>query len=89
MEQVTGDQVREAMVAADIDSVDHHDCGYCGAMVFYSRSGDRLFFNPGCGCSWSPQQPREWSDAADWINMQSTPEVRNMLRAKFGMREQT
>lgn len=85
--QVTGDQVHAAMVAANITHVDHHDCGGCGTMVFYSRQGDQLFFNPRCDCSpgWSPPEPRDWSDAADWINMQSRPEWRNKLRAAFGL----
>lgn len=83
--QVTGEQVKDAMIAANITHVDHHDCGGCGEMVFYSREGEHLFFNPGCGCSWSPAEPRSWQSAADWINMQSNAEWRSKLRAAFGL----
>ncbi len=84
--QVTGEQVHAAMVAANITHVDHHDCGGCGAMVFYSREGDQLLFNPRCDCGgWSLAVPRDWSDAAEWINMQSNAEARNRLRAAFGL----
>ncbi len=84
---VTGEEVKAAMIAANITHVDHHDCGGCFEMVFYSREGKHLFFNPRCGCSsgWSPPEPRDWSDAADWINMQSSTEWRNKLRARFGL----
>lgn len=83
--RVTGEEVKAAMIASDIEHVDHHDCAICGEVVFYSRNGENLFFNPGCGCSWSPAQPRSWDDPADWINMQRTPEVRNTIRALFGL----
>jgi hypothetical protein len=81
---VTGAQVLEAMKAANITHVDHHDCGGCGEMVFYSRFGDQLFFNPGCGCSYSPPEPRSWDEAADYINMQND-EWRAKLKALFGL----
>lgn len=85
-EQVTAAQVRAAMIAANITYVDHHDCGGCGEMVFYSREGEQLFFNPGCGCSsWGAREPRDWQDAASWINMQSSPEWREKLAQRFGL----
>jgi len=60
-------------------------------MVFYSRDGEQLYFNPGCGCSWSPREPRSWDDAAVWINMQTSVEWRNKIAARFGidLEEQT
>lgn len=82
---VTGEQVKAAMIEAGITHVEHHDCGACGSRVFYSREGESLFFNPGCGCAWGPAEPRSWESAADWINMQSSPEWRNRLRERFGM----
>lgn len=84
---VTGEQVRNAMKDAGITVVDHHTCGICGVMVFYSRDNDQLFFNSGCGCMGSPPQPRNWDDAAEWINMQSVPEIRQKLATKFGLGE--
>jgi ribosomal protein L37AE/L43A len=84
MGKVTGNQVREAMMAANITQVDHHECGICGEMTFYSREGCNLFFNAGCGCAWSPPQPREWNDAAEFINMQDA-EWQEKLKACFGL----
>jgi hypothetical protein len=83
--KVTGEQVRAAMIAANITHVDHHDCGGCGEMVSYSRHEDQLYFNSGCGCSWSPPQERSWDDAADWINMQGDPEWHLKIAARFGL----
>lgn len=81
---ITAEQIRDAMIAADITYVSHHECGCCGSMVSYTRIDKQLFFNPGCDCSWTPPQPREWQDAAEWINMQSTQEVKDELAALFG-----
>ena len=83
---VTGEQVSVSMIKANITHVDHHNCGGCGEMVFYSREGDYLFFHPGCGCGRrSDAEPRDWSDAANWINMQNMPEWREKIAARFGM----
>lgn len=83
---ITGDEVKEAMVAANITTVPHHQCGVCGGMVFYVRGGEQLFFDSGCGCSSrSNLEPREWSSAADWINMQSDESVRGRIKARFGL----
>ena len=81
----TGDQVEEAMIEKEIEQVDHHECGICGVMVYYSRIGDQLYFNPGCGCSYRGPEPRSWQSAADWINMQSNEEWRNKLAQRFGL----
>lgn len=54
-------------------------------MTHYSVETGRLFFHPGCNCGiWSPPQPRPWSDASDWINMQSRDDVRERLMRAFG-----
>lgn len=68
---VTGEQVKEAAKKAGIGWVDHHDCGGCGVMVGYRIDGDQLYFRSGCGCSWSPDRPCSWDEAADHINRQS------------------
>lgn len=86
--QVTGEQVKAAMIAANITHVDHHDCGGCGYMTRYLREGDALLFDSGCYCGMrgvENLQSREWQSAADWINMQSNAEWRNKLRAAFGL----
>jgi len=85
MSKVTGEQVMAAVVSAGLDYIDHHDCGICGSSVFYSVVDGNLYFNPGCGCSWSPPEQRTWESAADWINMQDNDSVRTKIKAKFGM----
>jgi hypothetical protein len=85
MENVNGERVKEAMIAANIAFVDHHDCAICGGMVYYVRQGDLLYFDPHCGCGGSgPLEPRSWQDAADWINMQ-TPEWQATIAKQFGI----
>lgn len=86
---ITGKQVKEAMITKNINIVDHHNCSICGEMVFYSREGDNLYFNSSCGCclSSSPPQPREWEDAANWINMQGTKDMQLEIANKFGLEE--
>ena len=83
--RVTGEQVRDAMVAENIARVMHHDCGICGEWTFYERQDDHLFYSSACGCSWSQPQWCDWSDAADWINMQRNEQVRADLLARFGL----
>ena len=68
---VTAKQVCEAVEQAGITRIDHHDCSICGHMVYYSVNQGQLFFNSGCGCSWSPARPSSWEEAAEYINMQS------------------
>jgi len=83
---VTGEQVREAMMSANITRVDHHPCGICGFMVHYFREGDLLYFDPGCSCvAGNGPELRPWDDAAAWINMQSKDEWRDKLRKQFGL----
>ena len=81
---VTGEEVKQAVQAAGITSIPHHDCGLCGEWVQYTVRGDQLYFEPGCGCSWSPPEPRPWAGAANWINMQTNEDVRKKLMRRFG-----
>lgn len=89
MKDVTGEEVKAAMIAANITRVDHHECGGCGHMVFYSRIGEFLYFHPACDCSYSLPEPREWESAAGWINMQSYSNHKAKLRAAFGFSPET
>jgi hypothetical protein len=72
MRNVTPEEVKAAAVAAGLTRIDHHDCGGCGVMVYYSVKDGNLFFNPACDCVtyYTPPQPRDWSDASNYINMQ-------------------
>jgi len=86
MRNVTPEEVKAAVIAASLTRIDHHDCGGCGAMVYYSIVDGNLFFNPACDCGsyWSPPQPRDWSEASDWINMQSDL-FKDQLARRFGL----
>ena len=82
---ITGDDVKKAVLAAGITQIPHHECGICGEWVNYTVEDEQLYFNPGCECSWSPAEARYWSDAADWINMQSNEEYRAKIMQSFGL----
>lgn len=59
--------------------LDHHECGICGVMVYYSLQ-PRVTFISGCGCgSWTPPRPSSWSEIADWLQMQKTDEMRDNI----------
>ena len=83
---ITGEQVKEAMSAAGITKVDHHDCGFCGFMTHYFVAEGNLYFNSGCNCSWGGSRPASWGEAASWINMQSNEAVKQKLMAAFGIK---
>jgi hypothetical protein len=85
--EVSGKQLKEAMVAAGIDRAEHHACGGCGYMTAYVRRGDELFFDAGCDCTRGPieLEPRDWTEAARWVNMQVEDERRAGVAKKFGL----
>jgi len=83
---LTGEQVKAAMIAANIERVDHHACSFCGYMTNYTRSGETLVFDAGCDCGpGHHRSPRSWESVADWINMQDRPDVIKRLRESFGL----
>jgi hypothetical protein len=84
--KVTGDQVRDAMVAANILRVDLSTCTFCHCITFYTRQGDQLFFSPHCNCTAevTPLEPRSWQSVADNINMQND-EWKVKVAARFGL----
>ena len=84
---ITGEQVKAAMIAGNITRVNHHPCGLCGYMTAYVREDENLSFDSGCDCTYQAGGllPRRWEDAADWIEMQSTPETKSRLMQEFGL----
>jgi hypothetical protein len=86
MKDVTGEEVRTAVLASGISRIDHHTCSICGCMTYYEVEGQELFFNPNCGCTkyFTEPYPRSWDNAAEFINMQSTPSVRAEVAESFG-----
>ena len=86
---VTGEQVKEAVKARGLTWIPHHDCSLCRMEVGYVVQGDDLFFRSGCGCSWSPDRPCSWEEAAEHINRQQRSgqwgDVAARVAAKFGI----
>ena len=83
---VTDDEVEAAAISAGLTYVPHHECSICAEWVghsIYARTGN-LFFEPACGCSYSPPEQRSWQSVADEINMQND-ECRVKLMQKWGM----
>jgi len=87
MDDVTEEQVKTAALSKGIPTIDHHRCSFCNTMVYYFIQGEDLFFNPGCGCSWSPPTQSSWQYAADWINMQSNSEIKIGIAKRFGLED--
>jgi hypothetical protein len=73
------------MIAAGIERVEHHDCAICNFKCAYFRQGDQLYFDPRCYCSRGSIRVSPWQEAADWINMQSKPDIKERIAAKFGI----
>lgn len=82
---VTAQHVKEAVTAAKITYVLHHDCGVCGEWVSYLVQGENLYFDSSCGCVRSHLRVSSWEDAAEWINMQSNEEAKAEIMKKFGL----
>ena len=83
---VTGEQVKQAMSEKGITVVDHHKCGLCGYMTKYEVINDDIYFDPGCYCTGGAgHELCGFQDGADWINMQSNPDVKKKLALEFGI----
>lgn len=69
--RLTGDQVKAAMIAAELDFAGFSHCSMCGYITRFLRDGENLLFDGGCYCVSYPPDPRTWDSAADLINMQN------------------
>lgn len=81
---VSGDQIKATMIDQNIRYVQHHACSICDEFVYFVREGDHLFFDSSCGCAQSNPTPRDWNDAAEWINEQTNPDYQVELLKRFG-----
>jgi hypothetical protein len=84
---VTGEQVKKAMMAANVQSVEIRRCSICNSPLFYDRKGEYLFFDSNCDCTsfYSEPQLKDWESVAELINVQSNPEYKKELAQKFGI----
>lgn len=77
---ISPEQVKDAVHAAGITTIETYPCSITGEMMYYSIRGDEVTY---WDTSW--HQPRSWADLAAWINMQSDPKHRVSVAAKFGL----
>lgn len=86
MNNVTADEVKTAMIAANISKVDCRNCSLCGATLRYYRDSESLYFDSGCRCtSINEWQSRSWQSVADWINGQHNDQSKIEIAARFGL----
>lgn len=86
MTNITAEQVREAAIAAGIARIEHADCSICGYQTAYLVRDGSLYFDAGCYCTGGDRaEPRDWSSASEWINMQDPGEFQDNLKRRFGL----
>ena len=84
---VSGDDLRRAMMASGKIYVCQRNCRRCGGEKGYIRRGEELFFDSECGCAGRAYLDMlfvRWDSVAEWINeMHDRKEKRRLLRG-FG-----
>ncbi len=87
MSNVSGEQVKTAVMTAGIVFIEHHSCAICNYMTRYIHANGDLYFDAGCYCgrTMSDLEPRGWDDAARWINTQSNETVKVEIAKRFGI----
>jgi hypothetical protein len=83
---VTGRQIKEAMIANKITKVDYHQCPHCDWRLHFLRKGNRLFFDSGCKCTRKASLLRRenWDALAKWINLESNQQAKARLLQSVG-----
>jgi len=82
------DEIKAAAMKAGIKRVEVRGCSMCNyPMAYIIQEDGKLWYDPGCNCTHGGPnlEPRNWSDAADWINMQSQVESKIAIAKKFGL----
>lgn len=82
MDKVAAEDVLAEVLSRGIQRWRLRDCSICGEPLHYEFHGAHVFYQSGCGCSWSPPEPRSHQRVADTFNMQ-TPEVRARMWDEF------
>jgi hypothetical protein len=87
MQDVTAEQVKQAVLTTGISYIEHHNCSLCGHMTCYIVQDEQLYFDPNCNCTsrWVPREPVSWQDAAMQVNMQSNLEWKIKWAERFGI----
>jgi len=87
MKEVTGEDVKQAVLAAGLVSIPLRECSMCGVEISYLVEGGVLFFDSSCGCEQAPPKRVKWEALANLINRQTEEKHRLSLMAKFGLGE--
>jgi len=60
--------------------LNHHTCSLCNSMVGYGIEKGQVWFKSSCDCtSWSEPRPSSFNEIANWLNMQSSDEIRDQI----------
>lgn len=85
MNEVTIEEIKQAVEHFDIALFNLRECSLCGTSIGYTFVEDEgPMFHSNCDCTphYTPPEPRTWESVADLFNRQ-TPEVRQKLWTKF------
>jgi hypothetical protein len=83
---VTGEQVKSAVLKTDIKYVNVRECGICKSPIGYYVHAADLVFDGSCECCRGENfRPDQWTNAAEWINMQTRLVNRIDLMKKFAL----
>lgn len=89
MKDVTAEEVKKSMMENGITEVDHHTCSICKDMTKYVRVEEKLFFNSSCDCTTEEfgdvVRPSNWESAAEYINLQLDPKIKEETARRFGI----
>lgn len=87
MTSVTGEQVRNSILASGITWFPLRTCSVCNCIVGYEIYLSCPFWRGECECSsiWSPER-RTWQDIANLINMQDSDASKIEIASKFGLK---
>ena len=88
----TAEQFREQAIKLGLHYWEHHTCAICGEPVgyyFFAYPNYEVVFDSGCGCTFgSNPHPSSWEDVAEFYNMQTNPDIINIMD-KFWQWEET
>ena len=84
MENVTVEQVQQAVQERGITLWKLRECSICLAPLTYAFGQDGITYDRSCGCvTYSePPEPRTWEDVAKQFNIQK-PEIRKRMWGEF------
>ncbi len=87
MNNITGEQVRKAMIKAGIAKFHLRDCSICKFPLFYVREGNILLYDNDCNCTTNWRRPlfRPWDTASELINMQTNKKSKKRMMKGFGL----